>query len=105
MYEAQTVTRLECLVGIVEKTATSEYSGQMNPVSVRLPIDIAAMVYALSQHSGVSKNKMMVELLDLGIETLWGALKKKHKVVIHELQGQMLAGLQASAVSSIDKED
>lgn len=67
-------TALQMLVCEVKKTGTSAYSGVMLPVAARLDVKNFPMVEALTAHLGTSRNKVINDLLAVGIETLLSGL-------------------------------
>lgn len=86
----ETITRLDHVVGMIEKRANTENIGAMQSISVRLPIVAAATVEAFAKHSGRSKNKVLIELLELAIEEVTAALSDKDCLSVLDLRSKIL---------------
>lgn len=86
----ETITRLDHVLGMLEKRATTEFQGAMHPVSVRLPIITAATIDAFSKHSGQSKNRIIIELLELAIEEVTSQIGNEDGDIITKLRGKIL---------------
>lgn len=86
----ESITRLDHVLGMLEKRADSEYTGAMHAISVRLPIVTAATIDAFAKHSGHSKNKIVVELLELAIEEVTAQISDKDGSRITSLRSKIL---------------
>ena len=86
----ETITRLDHVVGMLEKRANTDHIGAVHPISVRLPIITAATIDAFAQHSGHSKNKIMIELLELAIEEVTSAISDDDGEHIENLRSKIL---------------
>lgn len=65
---------LDELVSELNHSGKSQYIGLVFPVPTRLQIDIYGMVEALTHHAGTSRNKMMNQLVEVGIQATLAAL-------------------------------
>lgn len=62
------IDRLEATISLFSKTATIQEIGMNVSTSVRIPAVAHATCKALSQHSAQSMNRVLVELLEVGLE-------------------------------------
>jgi hypothetical protein len=67
-------TVLDMLVSELNHTGKSNYAGAVYPVHTRLQADLYGMVEALTAHAGISRNKMMNRLVEVGVQTTLEAL-------------------------------
>lgn len=93
----ESITRLDHVLGILEKRASSEFHGAMHPISVRLPIVTAATVDAFAKHSGHSKNRILIELLELAIEEVTSQISDEDGACISKLRSKILQDLVGTA--------
>lgn len=89
-YYDEPPTKVEILVSLVSKTAKSESVGSVHPISVRLPTIPFATIQAVAQHSGMSMNKVIVALLDVGLDELWQGLDQEECNQISALRSSFL---------------
>lgn len=90
-YYDEPPTKLEALVALVSKTAKSEAVGSVHPISVRVPSIPFVTIQAVSQHSGMSINKVIVALLDVGLDELWQGLDQEECDAISTIRSGLLA--------------
>lgn len=86
-------TRLEMAIGMFTKTAISEATGTVHARSVRLPSIIHMTVEALSKYSGMSANKVIVQLLDVALDEVFQGMPSEHRAAIFQIRGEMLRAL------------
>ena len=67
-------TALDQFVSELNHTGKSQYTGMLFPVPTRLSIDLYGMVEALTHHAGTSRNKVMNQLVEVGIQATLQAL-------------------------------
>lgn len=79
------ITALDQLVSELSHTGKSQYLGILFPVPTRLQANLFGMVEALTHHAGTSRNKIMNQLVEVGIEATLSALPKS---VLHQLEEQ-----------------
>lgn len=89
-YYDEPPTKLEMLIAQVSKTATSEGIGSVHPISVRVPTIPFSTIQAVSQHSGMSMNKVIIALLDVGLDELWRGLDQEECDAIQTLRSEIL---------------
>lgn len=72
---------LQQLVSELNHSGKSQYIGLLFPVPTRLQANLYGMVEALTHHAGTSRNKLMNQLVDVGIQATLAALPEE--VVSH----------------------
>ncbi len=85
MNEEVKISAADQLASELQKEARSQYIGLLFPVPTRLTLDIYSMVEALTHRAGTSRNKMMNQLVEAGIEAV---LAKLEEDVVMDLQNQ-----------------
>jgi hypothetical protein len=73
----QVPTALDQLVNELNHSGKSRYVGLLFPVPTRLTVDLYAMVEALTHQAGTSRNKMMNQLVEIGIQATLEALPEE----------------------------
>ena len=79
------VTALQQLVSELSHSGKSQYVGILFPVPTRLQANLFGMVEALTHHAGTSRNKLMNQLVEVGIEATLKALPES---VVHQIEEQ-----------------
>lgn len=85
-YQPEEITKLDMVVALLEKTGKSEASTSVHPISVRIPTFDYANIEAMAQHSGLSRNKIICQLLDLALSEVWTALDEENGEAINKLR-------------------
>lgn len=67
-------TALDEFVSELKQTGTSRYTGVLFPVHTRLQPKLFGLIEALTQHVGTSRNKVVNQLLEVGVEATLSAL-------------------------------
>lgn len=93
----ESITRLDHVLGMLEKRASTEFHGAMHPISVRLPIITAATIDAFAKHSGHSKNRIIIELLELAIEEVTSQIGDEDGENITRLRARILGDMVGPA--------
>lgn len=101
-YYDEPPTKLEMLVALVSKTAKSDAYGSVHPLSVRVPSVPFATIQAISQHSGMSMNKVICALLDVALDELWGGLSEEDCEPIAVLRSTILRDIMTGERGNID---
>ena len=101
-YTAQP-TKLEMAISLFQKLGTSEGVGSVHPVSVRLPTIEFASVQALAKHSGLSLNKVFVELLQVALDEVWQALDEDNRKALTQIRSEVLDKLLQPGQSQSSK--
>lgn len=86
-------TKMEMVVGLLSKTASSETNTSVHALSVRIPTIQYAAIEAMAQYSGISRNKVICELLDLAITNVLQEMESEHAEGIEALRAKLLMEL------------
>ena len=86
-------TRLEMFLAEIQKTGTSETVTSVHSVTVRLGSIEFSTIEALCRTSGLARNKVIVNLIQVAIEEMWKGLDPDMHNVIAGLQGIVLREL------------
>lgn len=86
-------TKLEMFLAEIQKTATSEAVGSVHSVTVRLPSVEFATIEALCRTSGLARNKVIVNLIQVALDEMWQGVDPEMRDVIAGLQGIVLRDL------------
>ena len=89
----QEVTALQQLVSELSHTGKSQYVGILFPVPTRLQANLFGMVEALTHHAGTSRNKLMNQLVEVGIEATLKALPES---VVQQIEEQANSALHTA---------
>lgn len=86
-------TKLEIFLAEIQKTGTSESFGSVHSVTVRLPSVEFATIEALCRTSGLARNKVIVNLIQVALDEMWQGVNPEMRDVIASLQGIVLRDL------------
>lgn len=86
-------TKLEMFLAEIQKTGTSESVGSVHSVTVRLPSIEFATIEALCRTSGLARNKVIVNLIQVALDEMWQGVDPEMRDVISGLQGIVLRDL------------
>ena len=89
----QEVTALQQLVSELSHSGKSQYVGILFPVPTRLQANLFGMVEALTHHAGTSRNKLMNQLVEVGIEATLKALPES---VVQQIEQQANSALHTA---------
>jgi hypothetical protein len=84
-------SRLEMAVAMFTNTATSESVGSVHPRSVRIPSMENYTIEALAQYSGMSVNKVIIQLLQVALEEVFKSMSEADRAPIEQLRGKLFA--------------
>ena len=87
------VTALQQLVSELSHSGKSQYVGILFPVPTRLQAYLFGMVEALTHHAGTSRNKLMNQLVEVGIEETLKALPES---VVQQIEEQANSALHTA---------
>jgi hypothetical protein len=76
-------TALDQLVSELNHSGKSHYVGLLFPVPTRLQVHLYGMVEAMTHQAGTSRNKLMNQLVEVGIEATLQALPEE---IVRQLQ-------------------
>lgn len=74
---------LDILLALLKKSGTTDYSGILFPVHTRLHGHLFGMVEAMTEQSGLSRNKLVNRILEVGIDA---TLKSLPPEMVEELR-------------------
>lgn len=103
MYEEP--TKLEMFLAEIQKTGTSEGLGSIHSVTVRMPTIEFATIEALCRASGMPRNKVIVNLLQVALDEMWKGVDPEMRDVITGLQGVVLRDLVQDDQGNIKAHD
>lgn len=98
-------TELELTVGLFSKTATMQEVGAAKSLSVRMSWSIFATVKAMSEYSGLSMNRTVLQLMRAGIEAVGEALPDADGRAIAEIKHRVLQELADAEHDGLQLED
>ena len=70
LFQPEEPTSFSMLEAMISKTGNIEGTGPVRSISVRIPLVDYCTVEAMSQYSGQSKNKLIVQMMAAAIERL-----------------------------------
>ena len=86
----------KCLLQKLKKSASSSYHGGYIQVPFRVEFASYTRLEALAKHTGSSRNKIMNDLLRVGIETLAASLDDETIETLFEIEASITSDLYAS---------
>lgn len=89
--QTESPSALDQLVGDLSHSGKSQYSGVLFAVPTRLQADLYGMVEALTQHAGTSRNKIMNQLVQVGIEATLDALPNEIVTQLNKRAGEVIS--------------
>lgn len=92
-YYDEPPTKLEMLVDQVSKSGSSEGTGSVHSISLRVPTIPFSTIQAIAKHSGMSMNKTIVALIDVALDELWKGLSEEDCNQIQALRAGYLRNL------------
>lgn len=84
-------TPLQQLVAELNHVGKSQYTGMLFPVPTRLQAHLFGLVEALTHHAGTSRNKMVNDLLEVGIQATIDALPEELASQLRERSGEIIS--------------
>lgn len=92
-------TKLEMAISLFQKLGTSEGIGSVHPISVRIPTIEYSSIQAMSKHAGLSVNKVIVELLQVGLDEVWQGLNDENRRNLVAIRADLLRRLVEPGVA------
>jgi hypothetical protein len=89
------LTKLDLLLALLERTAKSEKHTSVHALSVRIPTFDYANIEAMAQHSGLSRNKIICQLLEFALSEVWKGLDEENGQAINKIRFQIYNDLVA----------
>lgn len=97
-------TNVQMLAALVAGTATIEVNTVLRPINYRIPLHVLASVDAMAEAAGKSRNFMLNELLELGVEAVQKALPSEVAPKIDARRYQLYTGYLKEAGESESEE-
>ena len=99
-------TELEMTVGLLSKSATSQEVGAAVSMSVRLPLIVHSTLKAMAEHSGLSINRVAVQVLRVGIDAVGDALPAEDALSIESIRSRLIhEAIQVAKFEQIQEGD
>jgi predicted DNA-binding protein len=89
--EGEVIQAADQVAAIVEGRGENTYIGVTKVTSVRLPLHLAVKLQALAHKSGKTRNAMMVNLLEVGLEEVYQRLAPKTLEELQDLESEALS--------------
>ena len=86
-------TRLEMAVALFTRSATSEAFGSVHARSVRIPTIENVTIEALAQFSGLSVNKVIVQLLEVALDEVFQAMTAEQRTQVFAKRVELLKAM------------
>ena len=100
LFQSEEPTSFDILEGMISKTSTTEYTGALRAVSVRFPLVDYCTVEAMSQYSGQSKNKIVVQMVAAAVERLNQELSKSDVKAIQAIRSKLIGEMLDSEMKA-----
>lgn len=88
--DGEVIQAADQVASIVEGRGETHYMGVTKVISVRLPLHLSAKLQALAHKSGRTRNSMMVNLLEVGLEEVYQRLTPETLAQLQELESEAL---------------
>lgn len=82
-------SRLEMAISLFTRNAKSEGNAVVHARSVRLPTIENVTIEALAKYSGLSVNKVIVQLLEVALDEVFQGFDEKERAEIFKIRGQI----------------
>lgn len=89
--ENEVILAADQVAAIVEGRGENSYVGVTKVTSVRLPLHLSVKLQALAHKSGKTRNAMMVNLLEVGLEEVYQRLSPETVEQLQELESEALS--------------
>ncbi len=84
------ITNLDMAVALFSKSGSIQEMGAFVATSVRLPLGTHALCKAISQHSGESLNRVVVQLITVGLDAVMANLPEADIKAIINLENAIM---------------
>ena len=89
--EGEVIQAADQVAAIVEGRGENTYIGVTKVTSVRLPLHLAVKLQALAHKSGRTRNAMIVNLLEVGLEEVHQRLTPETLAQLQDLESEALS--------------
>lgn len=87
------ISKVDILMSLLQKEGKSESFGLVKGITCRLPVHQYATIEAFSRYSGMSKNKVISELLDVSLDIAVRNLARANRKAFNQKQSEVLLEL------------
>ena len=84
---------LDQVVSLFTATGVSESTASVHARSIRVPSFLNLTIEAMAKHSGLSVNKVIVQLLELASQEVLWAMPEEHRNAVFDIRSEMMSGL------------
>lgn len=84
-------TRLEMALALFTRTGTSEGIGSVHSRSVRIPTIANYTIEALAEYSGLSVNKVIVQLLEVALDEVCQGMTEEQRTGLFAIRSKHLS--------------
>lgn len=95
------LTKLDMVLALLQKTGKSESQTAVQALSIRIPVFDYANIEAMAVHSGLSRNKIICQLIDLALTEVWRGLDDENSKAINELRFKIYRDLTGEHMEGI----
>lgn len=96
-------TKLGMFLGELERTASYDSAGSVHAVTVRIPTTDFSQIEGFVSYSGMARNKVIVHLIQVGIEQVLKGLGPEIKKPLFEQTVDALRGLYTGEEGNFSK--
>lgn len=89
--EGEVIQAADQVAAIVEGRGENTYIGVTKVTSVRLPLHLSVKLQALAHKSGKTRNAMIVNLLEVGLEEVHQRLTPETLAQLQDLESEALS--------------
>jgi len=89
------ISKIDMLMSEFQNQGKSEFRGLVKTISVRIPVADFSSIEAFARHTGMSKNKVIVQLLNVALDTVIPGLDRKNRKAFDQLQIEVMEELAA----------
>lgn len=86
------ITDLDHLVGLVEKTASTEVNQAEKSFTIRLGWPEASLIDAMASYSGQTRNLLCASMLEFAANEVLSKMKPKARKEVRVLAGELMTG-------------
>lgn len=86
-------SKVDILMSQLQKMGKTEFHGVVKGVTCRLPTHQYSAIEAFSRHTGMSKNKVIVELLEVSLDIAIRGLDRANRKAFNQHESAVLAQL------------
>lgn len=82
-------TVLEQAIALFERTGGTESVGSVHALSIRVPTIEYATIEGLARHSGVSRNKVICQLLAVALDEVWQGMSEDNRAGVQAYRSEI----------------